>query len=136
MHKEYTALLCDCCGEETIEVHKHHVLPKTLGGIDCSTNLVNCCLTCHGKIHDHNFLNRRVLQKEGIKKAKAENPEKYKGRKPKYTHKQLALIMNMFNSGDGVNKIARDVGLTNSMVSRITRDHANALNTLNRWTTQ
>lgn len=129
-------MLCDCCGEETIEVHKHHVLPKTLGGIDCSTNLVNCCLTCHGKIHDHNFLNRRVLQKEGIKKAKAENPEKYKGRKPKYTHKQLALIMNMFNSGDGVNKIARDVGLTNSMVSRITRDHANALNTLNRWTTQ
>lgn len=135
MHKEYTALLCDCCGEETIEVHKHHVLPKTLGGIDCSTNLVNCCLTCHGKIHDHNFLNRRVLQKEGIKKAKAENPQKYKGRKPKYTHKQLVLIMNMFNSGDGVNKIARDVGLSKFSVSRITRDPDNALNTLNRWTT-
>ena len=129
-------MLCDCCGEETIEVHKHHVLPKTLGGIDCSTNLVNCCLTCHGKIHDHNFLNRRVLQKEGIKKAKAENPEKYKGRKPSYTAAQVSLIMQKFNEGDGVNKIARDVGLSKFSVSRITRDHANALNTLNRWTTQ
>ena len=41
--------------------------------------------------------------------------------------------MQSFKEGDGVNKIARDVGLSKFYVSRVTRDPDKALESLNRW---
>lgn len=52
----------------------HHVVPKSKGG----TKVIPLCSKCHGLVHDANFLKYRVLQKEGIAKAKKEG--KYKGR--------------------------------------------------------
>mgnify|MGYP001232053772 FL=1 len=75
----------------------------------------------------------KEAQSVGIAHAKATKPGSYKGRKPSYTAAQVNLIMQKFNEGDGVNKIARDVGLSKFSVSRITRDPDKALRSLSRW---
>ena len=75
----------------------------------------------------------KEAQSAGIAHAKATKPDSYKGRKPSYKAAQVSLIMQMFNEGDGVNKIARDVGLSKFSVSRITRDPDKALKSLSRW---
>ena len=75
----------------------------------------------------------KEAQSAGIAHAKATKPDSYKGRKPSYTAAQLSLIMQKFKEGDGVNKIARDVGLSKFSVSRITRDPDKALKSLSRW---
>ena len=75
----------------------------------------------------------KEAQSAGIAHAKATRPDSYKGRKPSYTAAQVSLIMQKFNEGDGVNKIARDVGLSKFSVSRITRDPDKALESLSRW---
>ena len=75
----------------------------------------------------------REAQSAGIAHAKATKPNSYKGRKPSYTAAQVSLIMQKFKEGDGVNKIARDVGLSKFSVSRITRDPDKALESLSRW---
>ena len=75
----------------------------------------------------------KEAQSAGIAHAKANKPDSYKGRKPSYTAAQVSLIMQKFKEGDGVNKIARDVGLSKFSVSRITRDPDNALESLSRW---
>ena len=75
----------------------------------------------------------KEAQSAGIAHAKATKPDSYKGRKPSYTAAQISLIMQKFNEGDGVNKIARDVGLSKFSVSRITRDPDKALESLSRW---
>ena len=75
----------------------------------------------------------KEAQSAGIAHAKATKPDSYKGRKPSYTAAQVSLIMQKFKEGDGVNKIARDVGLSKFSVSRITRDPDRALESLSRW---
>ena len=75
----------------------------------------------------------KEAQSAGIAHAKATKPGSYKGRKPSYTAAQVNLIMQKFNEGDGVNKIARDVGLSKFSVSRITRDPDKALESWSRW---
>ena len=75
----------------------------------------------------------KEAQSAGIAHAKATKPGSYKGRKPSYTAAQVSLIMQKFKEGDGVNKIARDVGLSKFSVSRITRDPDKALESLSRW---
>ena len=75
----------------------------------------------------------KEAQSAGIAHAKANKPDSYKGRKPSYTAAQVNLIMQKFKEGDGVNKIARDVGLSKFSVSRITRDPDKALRSLSRW---
>ena len=75
----------------------------------------------------------KEAQAAGIAHAKATKPDSYKGRKPSYTAAQVSLIMQKFNEGDGVNKIARDVRLSKFSVSRITRDPDKALESLSRW---
>ena len=75
----------------------------------------------------------KEAQSAGIAHAKATKPDSYRGRKPSYTSAQVSLIMQRFKEGDGVNKIARDVGLSKFSVSRITRDPDKALESLSRW---
>ena len=75
----------------------------------------------------------KEAQSAGIAHAKATKQDSYKGRKPSYTAAQVSLIMQKFKEGDGVNKIARDVGLSKFSVSRITRDPDKALESLSRW---
>ena len=51
--------------------HRHHIVPKVLGGTDNETNLVWLCEPCHGKVHNRRFLNHGTLTKAGLQAAKA-----------------------------------------------------------------
>lgn len=61
---------CPCCHAEVSTLHKHHILPKVLGGVDDESNIVNCCEKCHGKIHGRDMLHHSALTREGLRKAK------------------------------------------------------------------
>ena len=62
---------CPCCHTEVDTLHKHHILPKVLGGVDAESNIINCCELCHGKIHGRDMVHHSVLTREGLRKAKA-----------------------------------------------------------------
>lgn len=51
-------------------LHKHHVVPKVLGGVDLGTNLVWLCEACHGKVHNRSFVDHVKLTREGLQRAK------------------------------------------------------------------
>lgn len=78
---------CINCGNEG--EHLHHVVPKSLGGNEGS-NLVSLCLTCHGLVHEKDFLKSRELQRKGIERAKKEG--KYKGRKKTVDRLQICYL--------------------------------------------
>lgn len=41
---------CQMCGcGRDLEVH--HILPRHLGGMDCSANLITLCKYCHDHVH-------------------------------------------------------------------------------------
>ena len=62
---------CPCCHAEVESTHKHHIVPKVLGGVDSPTNIVECCESCHGKIHGRDMIHHKKLTIEGLRKAKA-----------------------------------------------------------------
>lgn len=62
---------CPCCHTEVDTLHRHHILPKVLGGVDDESNTVNCCEDCHGKIHGRDMMHHSYLTREGLRKAKA-----------------------------------------------------------------
>ena len=62
---------CQCCNVDVEYLHKHHILPKSLGGTDLPTNIVECCESCHGNIHGRNMLNHSRLTRAGLAAAKA-----------------------------------------------------------------
>mgnify|MGYP000723465984 FL=1 len=93
----------------------------------------NAILSFMSAMAEAQALAMKEAQSAGIAHAKAIKPDSYKGRKPSYTTAQVSLIMQKFKEGDGVNKIARDVGLSKFSVSRITRDPDKALESLSRW---
>ena len=63
--------LCPCCQSEVESLHKHHIVPKVLAGLDIPSNIVECCESCHGKIHGLDMTHHRKLVIEGLRKAKA-----------------------------------------------------------------
>jgi hypothetical protein len=65
---------CPCCDSEfgnEIDFHTHHILPRSLGGTNKKSNLIDICETCHGKIHTNPALvGLSQSIREGIKRAK------------------------------------------------------------------
>ena len=107
---------CINCGNEG--QHLHHVVPKSLGGNEGS-NLVSLCLTCHGLVHNKNFLKSKELQRKGIERAKKEG--KYTGRKPTARMKGPEVV-KMFLEGVPVKVIAKTVRISKMSVYRILDD--------------
>ena len=56
---------CFECGEATL-LHKHHVVPLSLGG----TQVVELCEGCHGKVHGIDFTKHSELTKIGLQAAR------------------------------------------------------------------
>lgn len=48
-------MVCSLCNKKTNLLEKHHIIPKSKGGLDTSNNLINICGECHSKIHDVSF---------------------------------------------------------------------------------
>ena len=64
---------CVNCGKRA--THRHHIVPKSLGGTDKFSNLAYLCDECHGKIHGIEYGNGQLSHSEltriGLQKAKA-----------------------------------------------------------------
>ena len=105
---------CANCGGQA--THKHHIVPKSLGGTDNLSNLVSLCEICHGKVHSQNFTNHRALQKVGIEKAKKLG--KYKGRKPTAMLK-CTEVLHLYNKGSKIVDIVSELSVSRASVYRI-----------------
>jgi len=46
---------CSLCNKKSDFLEKHHIIPKSKGGLDTNDNLINICGECHSKIHDVSF---------------------------------------------------------------------------------
>lgn len=57
-----TCFECDRAGS----IHRHHVVPKILGG----TRTIPLCEACHSKVHGRNMVGQRRLVREGLQRAK------------------------------------------------------------------
>lgn len=42
--------ICEACGEPD-HLHRHHVLPRSRGGTDRASNIVELCPGCHREAH-------------------------------------------------------------------------------------
>jgi hypothetical protein len=40
---------CQFCGEETYDIHRHHLTPRSKGG--AKGPKIRCCLTCSEQVH-------------------------------------------------------------------------------------
>ena len=49
---------CRCCGKRE-NLHAHHILYRSQGGLDETRNLITLCFTCHDKVHTHKIRIRR-----------------------------------------------------------------------------
>lgn len=75
----------------------------------------------------------KEAQKAGIAHHKAEDPSKYRGRKPSFTRAQLGIMQDMLAKGAGASAIAKATGLTRPTVQRLRGDLAGAEAVLARW---
>ena len=51
---------CQNCGAEggpygDVELHAHHIVPKSQGGSHSLNNLTTLCYSCHNAVHDHHI---------------------------------------------------------------------------------
>jgi len=64
-------MICQGCKQEVQNFHRHHIVPKALGGVDEDCNIAILCEPCHGKVHNRRFLDHSHLTKVGLERAKA-----------------------------------------------------------------
>lgn len=64
-------MICQGCKQEIEHFHRHHIVPKSLGGVDEDCNIAILCEPCHGKVHGRRFMNHSYLTKKGLERAKA-----------------------------------------------------------------
>lgn len=50
-------LECKICRKKTNYLERHHIVPKSRGGSDDESNLIDICVECHGLAHDVSFSN-------------------------------------------------------------------------------
>jgi len=122
---------CSSC-EYVGYLHRHHVVPKVLGGSDKASNIVSLCEDCHGLVHGLDKVSHRSLQMAGIEAAKVDD-RKYLGRKPSYTQETLSLVNDLLSQGVGVSEISRIALLSRQTIIRIRFDPVAAEKVLERW---
>ena len=64
--------LCDYVGNNT---HIHHIIPRSRGGSDDDSNLIELCTICHGKAHDVSFYDNKGLVSSKITQTKVIDKE-------------------------------------------------------------
>jgi putative DNA-invertase from lambdoid prophage Rac len=79
----------------------------------------------------------KEAQRSGIALAKATAADtKYRGRKPSYTHHQLAVVRDMLGQSAGIGAIANTTGLSRQAIYRIKHDPVAAEAALASWSDQ
>ncbi len=74
----------------------------------------------------------KEAQRAGIAAARARG-QTYRGRKPSFNRKQLAVVTRMLSTGAGATEISKETGLTRQAVLRIRANPADAERALEVW---
>lgn len=74
----------------------------------------------------------REAQRAGIEHAKAK-PDKYRGRKPSYTQRQLEEVLGMLDKGEGASTTAKATGLSRQTILRIKAGPGEAYKLMALW---
>lgn len=93
-------VVCFECGQEA--EHRHHVVPRVLGG----TQALPLCRACHAKVHSRERMAHSSLTKAGLQKAR-ERGVKLGGSLPEIDVATEAIILSMRESGKGYWAIAK-----------------------------
>ena len=107
----------ECCNCGAPAHHRHHIVPKALGGSDRLSNLAPLCEACHGLVHGRDFVRHKELSKAGQDRAKANG--KHVGRKKSYTPEQAEIVRELREAGDSFRVITRKANLSLGTVQRI-----------------
>jgi len=94
------SVVCFECGQEA--EHRHHVVPRVLGG----TQTLPLCRACHAKVHSRESMAHSSLTKAGLQKAR-ERGVKLGGALPVIDLATESLILSMRESGQGYWAIAK-----------------------------
>jgi hypothetical protein len=68
---------CSNCSASGVEMHKHHIVPRSRGGSDSESNLALLCKDCHGQVHDVTFKSDLGVVKSGINRSKEKSKLAY-----------------------------------------------------------
>jgi hypothetical protein len=113
-----TESTCFDCGFQG-HCHQHHVIPRSKGG----KNTVPLCEPCHGKVHDHSFLNHTSLIKAGLRRARANGVvcgrPKGTTRPPREVLLNHKDVIRCIEGGMSVRQTAKATGKSPSTVQRV-----------------
>lgn len=111
---------CPCCGNMHSFFHLHHILPRSVGGIDEPSNIIRLCEICHSKIHMRQNTSLSTLIKAGIKKARENGA--IPGRPKKLSAEVHKKVMELRAQGLSYRQIAKDVEISKGTVCRIVKN--------------
>lgn len=117
---------CFECGSHE-NIHNHHVVPKTLGGI----KTIPLCGICHGKVHGKNFgLDWKRLQREGIKKARHKGIYKMR----EHHRRKETIDEFIIKHKDTIDILKKYPNIKNVKLSEITGVHFNTITKIRKVT--
>jgi len=109
---------CPTCGNLDKDFHDHHIVPRSLGGLDAPSNKIKICSMCHSKIHSPHLLTTSALIRAGLDKARKAG--KIIGR-PRNIRVDDAKVFALRDMGFSYRKIASEIGTTKDVVRGVLR---------------
>lgn len=109
---------CFECGSVG-QVHRHHVVPRSLGG----NKTVPLCEGCHGKVHGMKFTDHGLLTRSGL--AEARRRGRTLGRPtgsiiaPADLLRKHADIVKLLKAGQSVRHVAKITGKSKGTVEKV-----------------
>jgi hypothetical protein len=100
-------MICQGCKQEVKNFHRHHIVPKSLGGVDEDCNIAILCEPCHGKVHNRRFVDHSHLTKAGLERAKAKGI-KLGGNRPNNQARHKAVKAMADQNALRVSKLIKD----------------------------
>jgi len=108
---------CHTCGVYVERIMTHHILPRSLGGTDLLSNVINICELCHSKIHSHNYINQGVLIQRSIDKMKAQGIRL--GPPIKINDEMIDKIKIEREKGYSMHLVAKNLGISVGVVHKV-----------------
>jgi hypothetical protein len=113
---------CAACGTWKDGLEHHQLIPRSKGDPDTPENLVTLCRSCHGKLHGVGWDNDLgQLIKAGLQRAVANGEtlgRRFIESDPAGAAK-AQQARELLAKGQGINLVAKTVGLSNGTVARI-----------------
>jgi hypothetical protein len=120
---------CQTCLQENVVLYRHHIIPRSRGGTDSDNNLINLCETCHGKIHNVDFTDNKLLIRMGLKAARdrgvvlgaPKGSQHRKGKRKTYDPNLVEKILKLRKKGHTYRDIADVTSVSHTTIATILR---------------